>query len=72
MFPDLRERQAALRRAINGARPDYFAWPEKAQERYRANPPAEDSFRIKKALLATLFQIRGDRRGAESGSGRLR
>lgn len=58
MFPDLRERQAALRRAIIGVRPDYFAWPEEARERYRVTMPAGDGFRIKKALLAALFDIR--------------
>lgn len=58
MSPDLRKRQAALRRALIGAKPEYFSWPEQAQERYRVTMPAEDRFKIEKALLAALFHIR--------------
>lgn len=52
--------QAALRRAIIAANPDYFSWPAEAQERYRVNLPDEDDFRIRQTLLKALFDIRVD------------
>jgi hypothetical protein len=55
-----RKRQAALRHAIIGVKPEYYSWPTEAQERYRVSIPDEDSFRINQALLKALFDIQAD------------
>ncbi len=51
------KREAALRRAIIRAIPEYYAWPEAEQEQYRLNVPGEKYFRIQQSLLKTLFNI---------------
>ena len=51
------KREAATRRAIISAAPDYFSWPPEAQERYRATLPKEAYSRIRQSLLKTLFGI---------------
>jgi hypothetical protein len=52
------KQEAAVRRAIISVVPDYFAWPAKIQERYRATMPDEDHLRIRQALLKGLFDIK--------------
>jgi hypothetical protein len=51
------EREAAVRRAIISVRPDYFSCSPETQERYRADLPREDRFRIQQSLLRSLFGI---------------
>ncbi|GMQ88475.1 MAG: hypothetical protein BMS9Abin08_1725 [Gammaproteobacteria bacterium] len=51
------EREAALRRAIIRAIPEYYAWPEAEQEQYRLNVSRGKIFRIRQSLLKTLFDI---------------
>ena len=52
------KQEAAIRRAIISVVPDYFAWTEKAQERYRANMPDDDDFRIRQIVINVLFGIK--------------
>jgi hypothetical protein len=52
-----RQKEAALRRAVIGVKPDYYSWPPEEQERYRVTMPEEDCFRIQQALLKALFGI---------------
>jgi len=52
-----RQKEAALRRAIIGVKPEYYAWPPEQQERYRVTMPDEDCFRIQQALLKALLDI---------------
>jgi hypothetical protein len=51
------EREAILRRALIRVQPEYFSWPLDVQERYRVSIPDEDDFRIRQAVLKTLFDI---------------
>ncbi len=51
------DREATLRRAIIRAIPEYYAWPETEQERYRLSVPKEQDFLIRQALLNSLFGI---------------
>ncbi len=51
------DREATLRRAIIRAIPEYYAWPETEQERYRLSVPKEQDFLIRQALLSSLFGI---------------
>ena len=37
--------------------PDYFGWSLEAQERYRVSMPEQDAFRLRQALLKTLFDL---------------
>lgn len=55
-----RQREAALRRAIIGVKPDYYSWPSEVQERYRVTMPDRDMFLINQALMKALFAIRVD------------
>jgi hypothetical protein len=50
-------RDAALKRAVMRVNPEYFSWAIEAQERYRVAMPDVDMFRIRQALLKTLFRI---------------
>ncbi|KJV05699.1 hypothetical protein [Methylocucumis oryzae] len=52
------KQEAAIRRAIISVVPDYFAWTEEMQERYRANMPSDDRSRILQILLKALFGIK--------------
>jgi hypothetical protein len=47
--------EAAFRRAMMAANPDYFSWDCAAQERYRLALPEEARFRIAQELLKSLF-----------------
>ncbi|RLJ15945.1 hypothetical protein DJ031_16775 [bacterium endosymbiont of Escarpia laminata] len=49
--------EVALRRAIIHAIPEYYAWPEAEQERYRLNASREEDFHIRQTLLKILFDI---------------
>ncbi len=51
------KREAALRRAIIHAIPEYYAWPEAEQEQYRLNISGQKDFRVRQSLLKTLFDI---------------
>ncbi len=51
------EPEAALRRAVIRAIPEYYAWPEAKQEQYRLNISSETNFRIQQSLLKSLFDI---------------
>ena len=51
------ECEAALRRAIIRAIPEYYAWPEVEQEQYRLNVSSETIFCIQQLLLKSLFNI---------------
>jgi hypothetical protein len=55
-----RQREAALRRAIIGVKPEYYSWPPEVQERYRVTMPDGDRFRIHQALMKALLGIRAD------------
>lgn len=55
-----RQREAILRRAIIGVKPEYYSWPVEAQERYRVSIPGEEAFRFDQILLKELFGIRVD------------
>jgi hypothetical protein len=50
-------KQAALKRALIRVKPRYFSWTMEAQEQYRVAMPDADRFRIRQALLKTLFSI---------------
>lgn len=52
------KQEAAIRRAIISVVPDYFAWTAEAQERYRANMPDDDDFRIRQIVINVLFGIK--------------
>jgi len=52
------KQEAALRRAIISVVPDYFAWTVDKQERYRANMPGDDNFRIRQIVVNVLFGIK--------------
>jgi hypothetical protein len=52
------KQEAAIRRAIISVVPDYFAWTAEAQERYRANMPDDDDFRIRQIVVNVLFDIK--------------
>jgi hypothetical protein len=52
------ELEAAARRAIISAVPEYFTWTVEKQERYRADMPKEDRLRIQQVLLKLLFGIK--------------
>jgi hypothetical protein len=52
------ELEAAGRRAIISAVPEYFTWTVEKQERYRADMPEEDRLRIQQVLLKLLFGIK--------------
>ena len=54
----LPKQEAAIRRAIISVVPDYFAWTAEAQERYRANMPDDDNFRIRQIVVNDLFGIK--------------
>lgn len=62
--PSSRQREAALRRALIGVKPDYYSWPADLQEQYRLNLPDEDAWRIDRSLLQSLFGIRADSEAA--------
>lgn len=47
--------EAAFRRAMIAASPDYFSWDPGAQERYRLALPKDARFRVAQALLKSLF-----------------
>ncbi len=49
--------KVALRRAIIHAIPEYYAWPEAEQERYRLNASRKEYFHIRQTLLKLLFDI---------------
>jgi hypothetical protein len=51
------DRESALRRAIIRAIPEYYSWPTIEQERYRLNLPEGQAFRIRQAVLKSLFGI---------------
>jgi|GEM_PF-2298319 len=52
------KQEAAIRRAIISVVPDYFAWTDEVQERYRANMPDDDHFRIQQVLIKALLGIK--------------
>lgn len=54
----LPKQEAAIRRAIISVVPDYFAWTDEAQERYRANMPDDDKFRIRQIVVNVLFGVK--------------
>jgi len=54
--------QAAFRRAMIAANPDYFSWDRAAQERYRLGLPEDARFRVAQELLKTLFGLTADTR----------
>jgi hypothetical protein len=47
--------EAAFRRAMIAANPDYFSWDRGAQERYRLALPKDARFRVAQELLKSLF-----------------
>jgi hypothetical protein len=47
--------EAAFRRAMIAANPDYFSWDHGAQERYRLALPEDARFRVAQELLKSLF-----------------
>ena len=47
------EQEAVLRRAIIRVKPEYFAWPVAAQERYRVGMPEQDAFRIEQTMTSS-------------------
>ncbi len=49
------EKDVVLRRAIIRVWPDYFSWPETKQEQFRLQLSSEDDFRIKQAVVQSLF-----------------
>lgn len=49
------EKEVVLRRAIIRVWPDYFSWPEAKQEQFRLQLNSEDDFRIKQAVVQSLF-----------------
>jgi hypothetical protein len=49
------DRETTLRRAIIRAIPEYYAWPETEQDRYRLSVPKEQDFLIRQAVLRSLF-----------------
>ncbi|VAX12619.1 hypothetical protein MNBD_GAMMA24-689 [hydrothermal vent metagenome] len=51
------EREAALRRAIIRAIPEYYAWPKAKQEQCRLNISSDKDFRVRQSLLKILFNI---------------
>jgi hypothetical protein len=57
MNPALRDQAAALRRAIIRIWPDYYSWPEARQERHRLQRSREDDFRIRQAVVQSLFGL---------------
>jgi hypothetical protein len=50
-------KQPALKRALMRVKPEYFSWTIDAQKQYRVAMPDVDMFRIRQALLKTLFSI---------------
>ncbi len=50
----------ALRRAIMRARPDFYAWTDEEQLRYRMNMPDGERFLLERALLKELCGIDSD------------
>ncbi|WP_019867574.1 hypothetical protein [Methylovulum miyakonense] len=52
------KQEAAIRRAIISVVPDYFAWTAEAQERYLANMPDDDNFRIRQIVVNVLFGMK--------------
>lgn len=50
-------RKAALEKAINQVKPEYFFWTSVERENYRVNKPAKDNFAIEQILLQELFNI---------------
>ncbi len=52
------KQEAAIRRAIISVVPEYFAWTEEEQERYRATMPDDDNFRIRQIVVNVLFDIK--------------
>ncbi|PPD43752.1 MAG: hypothetical protein CTY16_12490 [Methylobacter sp.] len=51
------KQEASIRRAIISVVPDYFAWTEEEQERYRATMSDDDNFRIRQIVVNVLFGI---------------
>jgi hypothetical protein len=49
------DKDVALRRAIIRVWSDYFSWPETKQEQFRLRLSSEDDFRIKQAVVQSLF-----------------
>jgi hypothetical protein len=52
--------EAAFRRAMIAASPDYFSWDRASQERYRLALPKDARFRVGQALLKSLFGMTVD------------
>jgi uncharacterized protein (DUF1778 family) len=58
MNPTQTDKAAALRRAIIRVWPDYYySWPEARQERHRLQRSREDDFRIRQAVVQSLFGL---------------
>ena len=55
MNPIGTDKDAVLRRAIIRAWPDYFSWPEAERERFRLQISGEADFRIRQAVVQSLF-----------------
>lgn len=55
MNPTQTDKDAILRRAIIRVWPDYFSWTEPQRERYRLQRSREDDFRIRQAMVQSLF-----------------
>lgn len=58
MSPTQTDEDAALRRAIIRVWPDYFSWPEARRERCRLQRSREDDFRIRQAVVQSLFDCK--------------
>jgi hypothetical protein len=55
MNPTQTDKDAFLRRAIIRVWPDYFSWPEGERERRRLQRSREDDFRMRQAIVQSLF-----------------
>ncbi len=55
MNPTQTDKDAILRRAIIRVWPDYFSWPESRREQIRLQRSREDDFRIRQAVVKSLF-----------------
>ncbi len=54
------EHSSALRRAIMRSRPDFYAWTDEEQLRYRMNMPDRERFLLERSLLKELCGIDSD------------
>ena len=55
MKPTQTDKDAILRRAIIRVWPDCFSWPEARRERYQLQRSREDDFRLRQAVVLSLF-----------------